>query len=671
VSGIVPLQPTDDDDYIMETETSEPQVVAAEVTMEDLTPGASMVNFMDDALCEEICFGGATEVQPMPLPESTCKPSTASRGETREEVDPPHTSQAGRSAHQEGNVAAKEATAQVNVPHKQYSKLHYRQKVVSSISGGGETRETVHERSTSQEGNDETNQGPSSQGIEDVMEKEPIDMDIKTQLHDYIFTQIDFKKVPHNFTVPPGTDIQVSVVCQGSIMCLGRGTVPMYWPQQEQDEAEVSVVVERYKSLVEKAIGTTEASFQKPTCPTFRQLFWAIEIEHPPKGSWFLVCPNLRTDIVNSNSMLAGKKLNHYAQAEMTDAGDRHVHTNLVRVATRGYRVISPNTHKFLMCFVQNFMNTNEPVVDIMVTLFLMHINVMSWDRHHDPAKKYPMWGQAKALWQNAPNDYQHVLRHELKKDDNVLCTWLKEHTYYYVEQNHQIAAKKLATKRVFTITKGSDSSELATASKKTKNCASLCDSDVDVSVRPCVPSVDMLSEIRSLRTAVTNCCNGKGNMPLYVDKVAKMEVRVEVHEGAKGATLKAKVACPICKKKQSAFRSPTETWTVSNITRHFKLHYVNEKSLTSIDKLFASNKTNQNNSSALVNISDDEDGNLMTFSQLQKNNESTGKERAQESASSTVIDKIPETVNGAQIQTTVQGFSQGDKEEGRNLIPQ
>jgi hypothetical protein len=34
VSGIVPLQPTDDDDYIMETETSEPQVVAAEVTME-------------------------------------------------------------------------------------------------------------------------------------------------------------------------------------------------------------------------------------------------------------------------------------------------------------------------------------------------------------------------------------------------------------------------------------------------------------------------------------------------------------------------------------------------------------------------------------------------------------------------------------------------------------
>lgn len=151
-----------------------------------------------------------------------------------------------------------------------------------------------------------------------------------------------------------------------------------------------------------------------------------------------------------------------------------------------------------------------------------------------------------------------------------------------YVNRNHNIVDKKLATKRIFNLSKGTDSfTENASCSKKPKSMGNFSDNTSDLST---VPSIDILSEIRTVRSIVLQYCKTKDRMPSFVDKVKKMEIRVEVFEGVKGASLKACIMCPICKKKQSAFREPTKCWIVSNFTRHLKSHCNNDKSQTNLD---------------------------------------------------------------------------------------
>ncbi|XP_052129935.1 uncharacterized protein LOC113211514 isoform X2 [Frankliniella occidentalis] len=58
-----------------------------------------------------------------------------------------------------------------------------------------------------------------------------------------------------------------------------------------------------------------------------------------------------------------------------------------------------------------------------------------------------------------------------------------------------------------------------------------------------------------------------------YIKSVAQLAITIKTVERKDGAGLSASVKCPMCSEKIGGVRSPTTTWTLSNIYRHFVKH--------------------------------------------------------------------------------------------------
>ena len=159
-----------------------------------------------------------------------------------------------------------------------------------------------------------------------------------------------------------------------------------------------------------------------------------------------------------------------------------------------------------------------------------------------------------------------------------------------YVNANHKLSDKNLATKRVFTSLKGNDSAVplkkaiLSPTSHDTISKSSACGV-----LKPIVPSLDFLSEICCIQKILLSYCKPREQSKLYIPRVKSLQMSVKVFESMQGSGLKAEVKCFLCGKIQTCHRYLTKTWQITNLTRHLKAHVKKEKGIVTIDSMLKS----------------------------------------------------------------------------------